>query len=119
MKAIVKSVWVDSPTINLNEYWPDNPECFGMWIEFRAGPENEVSADDFRLFVCTPPWLRNECSTNKATWGRSMLIVSEFDLQNIKNQLNQMIDKCTGDKWLDVARKIARFAAWEFEDYQP
>jgi len=118
MKAIVKSIWVDSPTINLNEYWPDDPECFGLWIEFRAGPENETSADDFRLFVCTPTWLRNECFTKEAIWGRYMLIVSEFDLHTIGGRIGQLVEKCAGTEWLDVARNIARFAAWEFEDYQ-
>jgi hypothetical protein len=118
MKAIVKSMWVDSAAINLKEYWPDDREYFGLWIEFRAGPENESSADDFRVFVCTPAWLRNECTRKKGVWGRDILIVGEYDLDTIKTELRLLVENCAGEEWTDVAQKIARFAAWEFENYQ-
>lgn len=118
MKAIVKSMWVDSATINLDSYAPDDAECFGCWIEFRAGIKDEDSADDFRLFVCTPEWLRNKCSGNRARWGRHMLIVSEYDLDAIADEIDRQIGLCVGEDWSTIACKIARFAAWEFEDYQ-
>jgi hypothetical protein len=119
MKAIVKSMWVDSADINLDEFSPDDPECFGLWIEFRAGLEDDAGADDFRLFVCTPVWLGNECDRKTVAWGRHMLIVAKYDLGAIKREIDQLIENCRGDDWPDIAREIAKFAGWEFEDYQP
>lgn len=119
MKAIVKSIWLDSATINLDTYLPDDPECFGFWIEFRVGITDREGADDFRLFVCTPEWLKNERSRKRIIWGRHMLFVFEYDLDEIKAEIDWRIESCKGDDWLTIARQIGRFAAWEFEDYQP
>jgi len=118
MKAIVKSMWIDSATVNFDSYFPDDPECFCLWIEFRVGIKNEDSADDFRLLVCTAKWLINELDRKSATWGRHMLIVSEYDLDVIKAEIDLCVESCTGENWSAIAQKISRFAAWEFEDYQ-
>lgn len=118
MNATIKSMWVDSATINLDSYLPDNPECFGLWIEFKAGVKNESGADNFRLFVCTPEWLKNEHGWKSAKWGRHILIVSEYDLDMIRAEIGQCVESCTGEDWPTIAQKIARFAAWEFDDYQ-
>jgi hypothetical protein len=117
MSAVVKAMWVDSATINLDSYFPENPECFGLWIEFSVGIKDESGADNFRLFICTPEWLRSECGRKRAKWGRHMLIVPEYDLEMIRIEIGLCIDSCTGEDWPTIAQKIARFAAWEFEDY--
>lgn len=117
MSAVVKAMWADSVAINLDSYFPDDPENFGMWLELKIGPTDAVGADDFRLFVCTPCWLKNE---RRATqWGRHMLVVCEYDLDVIKTEIEQCIEKCIGASWTVTAQKIARFLAWEFEDFQP
>jgi hypothetical protein len=118
MKAIVKSMWVDSATINLDSYLPDDTECFGLWIEFRVGIKDEDGADDFRLLVCTPEWLKNEYGWKKAVWGRHMLIVSGYDLNVIAAEINSCVENCAGEDWPTIAQKLARFAAWEYEDVQ-
>ena len=118
MKAIVKSLWLDSATISLEEYSPEDPRCFGLWIEFRAGPEGKAGADDFRLFVCTPIWLKNECNRKGETENRHVLVVEEYDPDVIKNKIDRRVENSKGENWPDIARKISRFAAWEFENYQ-
>ena len=47
-----------------------------------------------------------------------MLIVSEYDLDVIKAEIDLCVESCTGENWSAIAQKISRFAAWEFEDYQ-
>jgi hypothetical protein len=118
MKAIVKAMWVDSATIDLERYAPDDPEVFGIWIEFRAGPLGNNKADDFRLFACSPEWLKRACREKRAYWGRHMLILDNFDLEVIKGEISQKVEGAVGENWIDVAAVIARFAAWEFEDYR-
>jgi Immunity protein 8 len=116
MKAIVKSMWIDSPTIKLNSYVPDNPEDFSLWIEVRVGPDDSACADDYRILVCTPEWIcRNIWEPH---WGRHMLIVRRYDRSVIERCVRDYIASCTGDEWGSVAKKIARNLFWEFEDYQ-
>ena len=117
MKAIVKAMWVDSATINLDNYFPEDSENFGLWIEFRVGPPELNSADDFRLLVCTPEWLKTNGVQEKSLWGRHMLIVLEYDISAIKAAIDQCVDSCTGKDFGEIAQKISRFAAWEFEDH--
>jgi len=118
MKAILKSMWVDSPTINLDNYFPGDPGNFGLWIEFRAGPDDSDGADDYRILVCTPDWIKQACRHEKVVFGRHMLIVLEYDIEEIKSAIGRCVEKCDGSDFAAIANKIARFAAWEFEDYK-
>jgi hypothetical protein len=116
MKAIVKGMWVDNPTINLNSYFPDDPDNFSLWIEFKIGSDNEEGINYYRVLVCTPKWLcRNVWEPR---WGRHMLIVHEYDRSAIEKCVHDYVAKCTGDEWQEIAEKIARNLSWEFEDYQ-
>jgi hypothetical protein len=116
MKAIVKSMWVDSLTVEPDSYVPENPENFSLWIEVRVGPDNSSGADDYRVLVCTAEWLRQ--NVWEPRWGRHMLIVREYDHSTIEKCIRDYIAECTGDEWGVVAEKIARNLFWEFEDYQ-
>ena len=33
--------------------------------------------------------------------------------------INEYIDKCSDENWEEIANKLSRYFAWEFEDYQP
>ncbi|WP_230413072.1 immunity 8 family protein [Paraburkholderia antibiotica] len=116
MKAIVKSMWVNSPTIDLDSYFPDDPENFSLWIELRVGPDDSSGADDYRVLVCTPEWLHQ--NVKEPRWGRHMLIVEEYDRSAIEASILDYVAKCMGDGWRDIAEKIARNLSWEFEDYR-
>ena len=117
MKPIVKSMWIDSATIDLETFQPDEPNYFGMWVNLRVGPDDSSAADDYRLFVCSPKWLERECSSRTVVWGRHMLIVSEYDFHLIKSTIEQCVSGCHGENWTKIAQKVARYASWEFEDY--
>ncbi|WP_344761417.1 immunity 8 family protein [Actimicrobium antarcticum] len=116
--AIVKGIWIDSATISLETYSPNDRECFGLWINLRVGQNEEEGSHDYQLLVCTPDWLKKEYFFKKAVWGRHMLIVFEYDLDVIKNEIYRCIESCVGTDWPTITQKVAKFAAWEFEDYQ-
>lgn len=117
MKVIVKGMWIDSATINLENYFPDDPECFGLWINLRLGPSDEEGSHDYQLLVCTPEWIKKEFAFKKAVWGRHMLILFRYDLDIVKAEIDQCLQNCVGEDWLTIAKEVARFAVWEFEDY--
>jgi hypothetical protein len=119
MKSLVKGIWIDSSSILLEEYLPENPKCFGLWIELRVGPSDLEGGHDYRILVCTPEWIEKEYSCQKAVWGRHMLIVFNYDLDQIKEKIYNYVTSCTGKDFWEIAIKVSRIAAWEFEDYQP
>lgn len=117
MKPIVKSIWIDESNDDLETYIPEDPTCFGLWVEMRVGFEGGAS-DDFRILVCTPAWLKKVYEKNSLVWGRHILLVFECNLCLVKAEIIRRVEACSGDTWLNVAQKINRFAVWEFEDYQ-
>jgi hypothetical protein len=116
MKAIVKGMWVDSPTINLDSYFPDDQENFSLWIELKIGPDTEDGINYYRILVCTPEWLSQNIW--EPSWGRHMLIVREYDYPVIEKFVHDYVSQYTGDEWSEIAEKIARNLSWEFEDYR-
>lgn len=119
MKAIVKGIFLMSADVLLEDYCPDDPKCFGLWIDLNIGPDNEEGAHNYQVLVCTPDWIKGECYGQKAVWGRHRLIVCEYDLELIKEQIRHYVENCSGKDFWEMAQKVARIAAWEFEDYQP
>lgn len=116
MKAIVKAMWANDPTVRLDSYSPDEPKNFSLWIELRVGADGSPGGDDYRFFVCTPEWLLQ--NVWEPRWGRHMLIVREYDHLVIERCVHDYVARCLGDEWEVIAKKIARNLLWEFEDYQ-
>jgi len=43
--------------------------------------------------------------------------VSHYDVDQIKRAVERLVSRCGSNDWVTTAKKIARFAHWEFEDY--
>jgi hypothetical protein len=121
MKTIIKAMWIDSATCTLESYLPDNPKCFGLWIQLRIGPSNHDGAHDYSLLVCSPGWIETELkyAWKGAVWGRHMLIVNEYNLQQITQKIEDFIASCEDKDFDRIAKKLSVNLAWEFENYQP
>jgi len=50
---------------------------------------------------------------------RHTLLVRKYDLDEITKTITDYIDQCEGSNWMEIAQKLSRVFAWEFEDYQP
>mgnify|MGYP004728133783 CR=1 FL=1 len=115
MKADLKALWSDN--FLLEEYQPLECDNFSLWIELSIGTRNEEGSDYFRLKVCTTEWL---C---KHHWlpelMRHTLLVRKYDFNEIKKTITDCIDQCEGKDWMEIAQKLSRVFAWEYEDYQP
>lgn len=114
MKAHLKALWSDN--FLLEEYQPLECDNFSLWIELSIGTRCEEGADYFRLKICTPEWL---C---KHHWlpelMRHTLLVRKYDLDEITKTITDYIDQCEGKDWVEIAQKLSRVFAWEYEDYQ-
>jgi len=115
MKAKIKRL--QSPDVDLSNFRPENPESFGFFMEFFAGPENEKGDESFGITVCTLPWLEQN-KPDEMFFGNNYLIVDRYDIKKVELFLSKYCDDCVGDSWIEVAQKIGRIAHWEFEDYR-
>lgn len=117
MKAILKGIWVDSADFSLENFQPEEENCFTLLVSISIGLLDEAGINYFQVNVCTPEWF---C---KHQWVpelmRHTMIVRKYDLDEITATINKCIEECTCDTWLETAQKLSRYFAWEFEDYQP
>lgn len=115
MKANLKALWSDH--FLLEEFIPAESDNFSLWVELSIGIQGNEGADYFRVKICTPEWL---C---KHQWlpelMRNTLLVRKYDLDEITKTITDYIDQCEGNDWMEIAQKLSRVFAWEFEDYQP
>lgn len=119
MKALLKdlrSLEIEDELIN---FWPEDPECFGSWIRAMIGPDTEEGAESFDMQICTPKWLQDETAKNNILLGKGMIIINEYDYDQIMIFLKKQIAECHADDWPTIAQKLSRFSFWEYEDYQP
>jgi hypothetical protein len=120
MRAKLKNIYSLEIKCPLAEYWPEDTAYFGISIRLIIGLDTPAGGEEsFDLFVCTPDWLKNQCAEIGYVWGRSMLIVHEYDFNLIKREVERYVASCAGDDWLTIARKLSYMGTWEFEDYQP
>ena len=118
MRADLKRMYSVELPVSLNEYRPTNPENFGLSIRFEAGLLGSDATDLFDLFVCTPDWIKEQCTQEGAIWGRHILLMPEYDYDLMLQAVTRQMAACQGKDWNEVANKLARFTAWEFEDYR-
>ena len=117
MKAVLKHVGTPSCDFTPKTYQPIDYQSTAILLDLEIGELNKDGADYFQLFVCTPEWL---CKNH---WQpeiiRHMLIVRKYNYDEIVKTINEYIDKCSDENWEEIANKLSRYFAWEFEDYQP
>jgi len=81
------------------------------------GPKGEVGEESFDFEVCSPSWLAAELERHEIISGRTLLFMAEFNYDAIERYVLKCLAHATGRNWNEVAQKLARWSAWEFDDY--
>lgn len=111
MKAVLKRLSCDYEHI---ETWiPANPRDFHVDLLLQIGMSDRLGADNFDLCVQTQRTWGDPLQDGKGLW-----IVEEYDLPQIKARIQQVIDRCEGSDWMQVATKLSKEFAWEYEGYR-
>ncbi len=108
----------DAPNGDFSAYHPDNPTSFSCFLQLLVGIHNQGGGESFGLTLCTPQWLVETHSQEDIVIGKNLLIVFDYNYPHIVQWLNRYIERCTGETWQDVAKRVSALGHWEFEDYQ-
>ncbi|APO98901.1 immunity 8 family protein [Xanthomonas perforans] len=100
---------------DLKNEQPDDPGCFSEELRAVIGPEDFEGGDNFFIEVCTPGWIKKR--HYGPTWGRFMLIVENYDYDEIREFISEYVGSFEGAEWNEIAIKLSRVMSWEFEDY--
>jgi Immunity protein 8 len=117
MKAKMRAIWTTSMD-HLDLHTPKDPEHFCIAVRAMVGPEGGKGEESFDIDVCTPKWLEEACQSEGFVVGRHYLIVTKYDVTQLKSVITSLVESCEGDSWREVAEKVSRIGHWEFEDYR-
>jgi Immunity protein 8 len=105
--------------MNLEEFSPAHPNCFSFLLQAMLGPEGSEGEESIDILVCTPGWLASEVERVGLVDGRHHLVVSQFDLAQIRSFLVAYAKSYASKTWPEAATKLSRLGKWELEDYRP
>lgn len=123
MRAEIRSLrtagyFVLDSGLSLEEWQPDDPECFGVYIEAEIGPRDDVGEEVFGFYICSPKWLQQQEQRGKGyLWLRHHLLMWQWDYALAYQALEELVRRFEEPDWTSVAEKLARYTHWEFEDY--
>jgi hypothetical protein len=111
--------YLHTPDIDPATFTPDDPERFAFLVQMIAGPAGEKGEESFDFEVCTPGWLHERASREGPVNGRHHLIIDTFNWPALRSYFQQLVTRCQGQDWHEIAAKLSRYGHWEFEDYAP
>jgi hypothetical protein len=100
-------------------YQPELPHNFCCWIDLDIGYAEENARSSFSIEVCSFTFLAHQYSKEGPRWGRHLLVVGQYDYEEIKKAIEDRVQLCQRDTWEEALPLLCRYFAWEFEDYKP
>jgi hypothetical protein len=115
MRAQIKRFY--SPDIDLESFVPTNHTKVGFLLQIMVGPENEVGEESFDVTVCTPGWLQEHYANQAVVPLRHHLLIQDYNYHSLTTSLRQLVERCVGDSWKEIAQQVGKIGQWEFEEY--
>jgi hypothetical protein len=116
----VKRFWCEDGDLVDAQSLPPDPEDCRILMYADIGPADADGGDTFTFEVCTPRGLATRLDRDgRPFWARATLVVQTFSWEAVEAALYQYVHSVEGDTWAEVAERLNRFMAWEFEDYRP
>jgi hypothetical protein len=107
-----------SPDVHdLESFHPEDASEFAFLLQLFVGPDAEEGMESFEVTVCSPKWLVKAYGPEEVVVGRHFLFMSEYNYQRMVIAIEKFLRHCSGSTWNEVATKVSRLGAWEFEDY--
>jgi hypothetical protein len=116
--ADLRSVQTFDAGVDDHRTWqsPDGP--WSIYLDLTLGPAEDLGEEIFGLTVCNGEWLASRAAQDGIVSGRHHVIMATYDWPTVERYLEEQVRAAEGDTWTEVAERLARLAAWEFEDYE-
>jgi hypothetical protein len=118
MKKLTVKAW-HLFDIDFEKFMPELPHNFCRWIHLDIGYEEEQASSMFSIGVCSFTWLAHQYSNEGPRWGRHLLVVGQYNYEEIKKAIEERVQSCLRETWEESLKILCRDFAWEFEDYKP
>ena len=103
---------------DLRTFQPGDPLDFCILVQAMVRPLDGPGEESFDFILCTPQWIARELERDDVVWGRARLIVSRYSYQALERTVLTLCQRTDGKNWSEVAERLNRWTAWEFEDYR-
>ncbi|MHB2019148.1 MAG: Imm8 family immunity protein [Candidatus Xenobia bacterium] len=115
MKAVVK--YIGSHELDRTAL-PDDPEDCWVIVTAEVGEAGDEAADNFQFTVVTVRALERAVTQSPFfVLGRHLIVVRAFDWQIVESAIRRAVERAQGRTWEELAGRIGRHGAWEYEDY--
>jgi hypothetical protein len=91
-------------------------EDFEIHLTLGIGPADSEGAELFQLTVISPSSVAKLAELGPR-FLRHHLVSNRFDISLVRDHVERLCRRCTGETWNAAATKLARYLYWEFEDY--
>lgn len=102
---------------NIRTWEPPDPKQFAEVITLNIGFRANSGSDIFSIRVATPAGLGAMSSKNGVIATRPLLIVDEYDYENLAKWLEATVAECDSEVWTEAVEKLRRYFDWEFDGY--
>lgn len=116
MKLIIKLACVANG-INLRAWKPADNKAIAEFVYLEIGEKGTKSSDGFTIRLATPQGLKNLSSLNGIIAERPLIIMDEYNFQDLWKWLEDIVSSCEGDTWLQSVEHLRRYFDWEYDNY--
>lgn len=92
-------------------------EDFEVSLLASIGVSGEKGADLFYLTAMSPSMIES-LAKDGPRFLRHYLIMRSFDAASVRDAIERLCRRTNGADWDEISGKLARYMAWEYEDYQ-
>jgi hypothetical protein len=102
----------------LDSFQPDDSERFAIAIGAVIGPPNTAGGDLFYFTACSARWLADNPPEKGFEFMHGYVLLIRWDYDLLQRAIADLCRRTEGGDWTEVATKLSRYGAWEFEGYK-
>lgn len=98
----------------MGEHWGKNEDDFWVTVQAEIAVE-DVGSEVFTFSVVSPVRLDLINKSNPIIIGRSLLIMSDFNINEVKGTIEKLLMGIKGGTWDEITAQVSRYARSEYE----